>query len=198
MHQWSPAPWVSLQIHCGSFRTETNRCQRKHLRYEEAAHQRGKVIVIAVRQNTYKRFGVSANYVHQAGMRTDGGFSNSDTGAANPQSAYSEQGEYSRTDWETPNIFFLMGNVKLPLKGELSTLANARSGRPLRLEHLVKEFANSNSGEFECSAPFRRRGIDLPSSAIDDFYVDLEPTPSLHTVKQRIDRSRSEPTSMPA
>jgi len=102
-------------------------------RYEELAHLRGRVLVVALRQNSYKRFGLSANYLHM-NMQSDGGFRTGNaTGAANPQSSYSEQGESSRVDWETRNIFFFMGNAKLPFKLDFSTLLNASSGRPYNI-----------------------------------------------------------------
>jgi Carboxypeptidase regulatory-like domain len=102
-------------------------------RYEQLSHQRGAVFIFALRQYSYKRFGFSANYLHM-NMRSDGGFRTSDTtSAANPQSAYSEQGEFSRVDWETPNILFATGYVNLPLKLGLSPLLNMRNGRPYNI-----------------------------------------------------------------
>ena len=103
-------------------------------RYEKLAHMRGRFLVLSLRQNDYKRFGVSAFYVHMAGVRSDGGFRGEDTsGAANPQSSYSQQGESSRVDWQTSGLFGLMGNVKLPLKAELSTELFASSGTPYNI-----------------------------------------------------------------
>jgi hypothetical protein len=67
-------------------------------------------------------------------MRSDGGFRTGDTaGAASPQSSYREQGESARADWATPNLLVLTGNLKLPLKIELSSLLNATSGRPYNI-----------------------------------------------------------------
>lgn len=101
--------------------------------YEQLSHQRGTVLILALRQNSYKRFGLSANYLHM-NMRSDDGFRTSDTtAAANPQSAYSEQGEFARVDWETPNLFFATGNLDLPSKLSLSPLLNMRSGRPYNI-----------------------------------------------------------------
>jgi hypothetical protein len=98
--------------------------------YEKLAHMRGRFLVLSLGQNDYKRFGVHAFYVHMAGVRSDGGFRGEDTsGAANPQSSYSEQGVSSRVNWQTSGLFGLMGNVKLPLKAELSTELFASSGR---------------------------------------------------------------------
>jgi hypothetical protein len=102
--------------------------------YEKLAHMRGRFLVLSLRQNDYKRFGVSAFYVHMTGVRSDGGFRGEDTsGAANPQSSYSEQGESSRVDWQTSGLFGLMGNVKLPLKAEFSTELFASSGTPYNI-----------------------------------------------------------------
>ena len=103
-------------------------------RYEELAHQLGKVIVISLRQYSFKRFGFSTTFLRMIGMRSDGGFRTGDTaGAASPQSSYSEQGESARADWATPNLFLFTGNLKLPLKFELSPLLNATSGRPYNI-----------------------------------------------------------------
>ena len=102
--------------------------------YEKLAHMRGRFLVLSLEQNDYKRFGVSAFYVHMAGVRSDGGFRGENTsGAANPQSSYSQQGESSRVDWQTSGLFGLMGNVKLPLKAELSTELFASSGTPYNI-----------------------------------------------------------------
>jgi hypothetical protein len=102
--------------------------------YEKLAHMRGRFLVLSLGQNDYKRFGVSAFYVHMAGVRSDGGFRGENTsGAANPQSSYSEQGESSRVDWQTSGLFGLMGNVKLPLKAEFSTELFATHGTPYNI-----------------------------------------------------------------
>jgi len=103
-------------------------------RYQKLAHMRGRFLVLSLRQSDYKRFGVSAFFVHMAGVRSDGGFRGEDTsGVANPQSSYSEQGESSRVDWQTSGLFGLMGNVKLPLKAEFSTELFASSGTPYNI-----------------------------------------------------------------
>jgi hypothetical protein len=102
--------------------------------YEKLAHMRGRFLVFSLGQNDYKRFGVSAFFVHMAGVRSDGGFRGENTaGAANPQSSYSEQGESSRVDWQTSGLFGLMGNVKLPLKAEFSTELFASNGTPYNI-----------------------------------------------------------------
>ena len=102
--------------------------------YEKLAHMRGSFLVLSLEQHAYKRFGVSAFYVHMAGVRSDGGFRGENTsGAANPQSSYSEQGESSRVDWQTSSLGGLMGNVNLPLKAELSSELFASSGNPYNI-----------------------------------------------------------------
>ncbi len=102
--------------------------------YQKVAHMRGRFLVLSLGQSDYKRFGVSAFYVHMTGVRSDGGFRGEDTsGAATPQSSYSEQGESSRVDWQTSGLFGLMGNVKLPLKLELSSELFASSGTPYNI-----------------------------------------------------------------
>jgi hypothetical protein len=102
--------------------------------YQKLAHMRGRFLVLSLEQNDYKRFGISAFYVHMAGVRSDGGFRGEDTsGAANPQSSYSERGESSRVDWQTSGLGGLTGNVKLPLKVELSSELFASSGTPYNI-----------------------------------------------------------------
>ncbi len=102
--------------------------------YEKLGHMRGRFLVLSLGESDYKRFGVSAFYVHMTGVRSDGGFRGEDTaGAANPQSSYSEQGESSRVDWQTSGLFGLMGNTKLPLKAEFSTELFASSGPPYNI-----------------------------------------------------------------
>ena len=106
-------------------------------RYEKLAHLRGTFLVLSLRQNDYKRFGFSTVYVHMTGVRSDGSFFGGDgggaTGVANPQSSYSEQGESSRVDWQTGYFLLFMGNVKLPLKAELSTEIDANGGTPYNI-----------------------------------------------------------------
>ncbi len=102
--------------------------------YEKLGHMRGRFLVLSLRQSGYKRFGVSAFYVHMTGVRSDGGFRGEDTsGVATPQSSYSEQGESSRVDWQTSGLFGLMGQLKLPLKAEFSTELFASNGTPYNL-----------------------------------------------------------------
>jgi hypothetical protein len=103
--------------------------------YEKLAHMRGRFLVLSLGQHDYKRFGVHAFYVHMAGVRSDGGFhgENTASGAANPQSSYSEKGESSRVDWQTSGLGGLMGNVNLPLKAEFSSELFASSGNPYNI-----------------------------------------------------------------
>jgi hypothetical protein len=103
--------------------------------YQKLAHMRGRFLVLSLDQHDYKRFGVSAFFVHMAGVRSDGGFhgENTSSGAANPQSSYSEQGESSRVDWQTSGLGGLMGNVNLPLKAEFSSELFASSGNPYNI-----------------------------------------------------------------
>jgi hypothetical protein len=103
--------------------------------YEKLAHVRGTFLVLSLRQHDYKRFGFSTFYIHEQGIRSDGGFrgENTSSGAANPQSSYSERGESSRLDWETSGLGGVFGNVKLPLKAELSSELFASSGNPYNI-----------------------------------------------------------------
>ena len=63
----------------------------------------------------------------------EGSATSDTTGAANPQSSYSEQGESSRVDWQTPNLFVLTGNLQAPVESRLSTVLNVSSGRPYNI-----------------------------------------------------------------
>jgi hypothetical protein len=102
-------------------------------RYEQLAHRRGGLVEFALEQYSYKRFNFSANYLRMD-FRSDGGFRTSDpTGAANPQSAYSEQGESSRWDSEMRNLFFASANLNLPFKIGLSSILNFQSGHPYNI-----------------------------------------------------------------
>jgi hypothetical protein len=90
-------------------------------------------VEFALRQNSYKRFSFSADYLHMD-FRSDGGFRTSDpAGVANPQSTYSEKGESARWDAEMRNLFFASGNLNLPFKIGLSSLHNLRSGWPYNI-----------------------------------------------------------------
>ena len=102
-------------------------------RYEQLAHRRGGLVEFALQQNSYKRFNFSANYLRM-NFRSDGGFRTSDpTGAANPQSAYSEKGESARWDSLMPNLLFASVNLNLPFKIGLSSLLNFQSGHPYNI-----------------------------------------------------------------
>ncbi|HTW47360.1 MAG TPA: TonB-dependent receptor [Acidobacteriaceae bacterium] len=103
-------------------------------RYEKLAHMRGEFFVFFLRQYSYKSFGFSSFFVKMAGVRSDGGFRAGDTsGAANPQSSYSEQGESSRVDWQEGHLFGVNGNVKLPLKAELASQLFTSGGTPYNI-----------------------------------------------------------------
>jgi hypothetical protein len=102
-------------------------------RYEQLAHRRGGLVEFALQQYSYKRFNLSANYLRMD-FRSDGGFRTSDpTGAANPQSAYSERGESARWDSQMRNLFFASANLNLPLEVGLSSLVNYQSGHPYNI-----------------------------------------------------------------
>jgi Carboxypeptidase regulatory-like domain len=102
-------------------------------RYQQLAHRGGGLVEFALQQNSYKRFNLSADYIRMD-FRSDGGFRTSDpTGAANPQSAYSEQGESSRWDSEMRNLFFSSASLNLPFKISLSSLLNYQTGHPYNI-----------------------------------------------------------------
>jgi hypothetical protein len=102
-------------------------------RYEQLAHRRGGLVEFALEQNSYKRFNLSADYLH-LDFRSDGGFRLGDlAGASNPQSTYSEKGESARWDAEMRNLFFGSANLNLPFKISLSSLLDFESGNPYNI-----------------------------------------------------------------
>lgn len=94
------------------------------LQYQNSGHLGGNVVFLGLDQHSYKRFGFFAGYVH-LNFRANTG-----RGAVLPQSSYSEQGEFSRPDWQQNHQFFAFGNLNLPAKVELSTQIDASSGNP--------------------------------------------------------------------
>jgi hypothetical protein len=102
-------------------------------RYEQLAHRRGGLVEFALEQNSYKRFNLSADYLH-LDFRSDGGFRLGDlAGASNPQSTYSEKGESARWDSEMRNLFFGSVNLSLPFKIGISSLLDFESGQPYNI-----------------------------------------------------------------
>lgn len=102
-------------------------------RYEQLSHRRGGLVEISLSQFSYKRFLFTADYLHMHFL-SDGGFRLGDApGAANPQSSYSEKGEYARWDSEMPNIFSSWFDFKLPFKTDLSPLLDFSSGHPYNI-----------------------------------------------------------------
>jgi hypothetical protein len=102
-------------------------------RYEQLSHRRGGLVEFALSQFSYKRFMFTADYLHMHFL-SDGGFRLGDLpGAANPQSSYSERGEYARWDSEMPNLLFAWFDFKLPFKADLSPLLDFSSGHPYNI-----------------------------------------------------------------
>ena len=96
-------------------------------RYEATSHVRGDVLFLGLDQHNYKRFGFFAGNILYR-FRGDG---SNDLGCA--QSAYSNQGESSRPDWQPRDHFFLLGDLSLPYKVALSTEMDAQTGLPYNI-----------------------------------------------------------------
>ena len=104
-----------------------NQANSNVLQYSNDAHLRGDIFFAGVNQHGYKRFGVFLGYLHM-NLKTDGGLA-----SVQPQSTYSKAGEQARPDWQAAHRIFLVGNVLLPLRLELSTETDASSGTPYNL-----------------------------------------------------------------
>jgi hypothetical protein len=92
------------------------------MQYENGGHYSGPLSGLGMSQDSYKRFGFSANYKYE-NVKSDGGDI-----IGTPQSSYSGRGEGSRVDWNHWNTFTFSGHAVLPYKVDLSTILDARSG----------------------------------------------------------------------
>ena len=80
------------------------------MQYQNSGHLNGNLVSVTLNQHSYKWFGLSTYFRH-AHFKSDGG-----NGVSTPQSAYSDQGESSRADWQRSDAGTLTGNVILPEK----------------------------------------------------------------------------------
>jgi len=108
------------------------------LQYQHSGHLSGGFLFIGLAQNSYKRFGLHASFVHM-NVKSDYG------GTVGPQSSYSNHGESSRVSWERRNALTMFGNINLPYKFVVSTVFDAQSGRPY---NVVTGTDNNGDGSF--------------------------------------------------
>ncbi|MBT9332035.1 TonB-dependent receptor [Paracidobacterium acidisoli] len=90
------------------------------IEYQNSGHGAGSVVAFSLDQHSYKRFGLSAKYMHF----------NLKSNFLSPQSSYSNQGESSRISWDSKNGITLAANLNLPYKIEAATQFDAWGGVP--------------------------------------------------------------------
>ena len=79
------------------------------IEYQNSGHMSGNMFAFSVDQHSYKRFGLSARYMHM-NFKTD------TRPNMTPQSSYSNLGETARVYWDSRNYFTSFGNLNLPYK----------------------------------------------------------------------------------
>jgi hypothetical protein len=93
--------------------------------YENTGHSWGSMMLVSVKQNTFKWMTLNANYLYMITARQDGQWSTPPA----PQSSYSKVGDIGRPYWFSPHVFSLFGSFTLPRKFILSEQVRTRSGR---------------------------------------------------------------------
>jgi len=96
------------------------------IEYQNSGHGSGTVTSISLDQHSYKRFGLSARYMH---FNLKSNFLPNLT----PQSSYSNKGESSRISWDSKNGVTLFANLNLPYKMEATTQFDAWGGSPYNI-----------------------------------------------------------------
>ena len=93
------------------------------IEYQNSGHGSGTVTSFTLDQHSYKRFGLSARYMH---------FNLKSNVLSNltPQSSYSNKGESARIDWDSKNSVALFGNLNFPYKIEVTAQFDASGGLP--------------------------------------------------------------------
>jgi Carboxypeptidase regulatory-like domain len=126
------APLVTSCTGCSPNPTEALQAPRpiasgeNMVEYQNSGHSAGNAVWFSIDQHSYKRFGLSARYMHVT-FKTD------TRGNAAPQSSYSNEGESGRSDWERKNAFTLFGNLTLPYKVEVTAQFDAGGGLPYNI-----------------------------------------------------------------
>jgi hypothetical protein len=105
------------------------------IEYQNSGHGLGNVVAFSLDQHSYKRFNLSAKYMH-FNLKSD---------FLSPQSSYSNQGESSRISWDSKNSFSLFGNLNLPYKMEATTQFDAWGGSPY---DITTGTDNNGDGDF--------------------------------------------------
>lgn len=93
------------------------------IEYQNSGHGLGSVVAFSLDQHSYKRFNLSAKYMHF----------NLKSNFLTPQSSYSDKGESSRISWDSKNGVTLFGNLELPYKIEETTQFDAWGGTPYNI-----------------------------------------------------------------
>lgn len=96
------------------------------IEYQNSGHGSGTVTSFSLDQHSYKRFGLSARYMH-FNLKSD--FLSNLT----PQSSYSNKGESARIHWDSKNSIALFGNLNLPYKIEATAQFDASGGLPYNI-----------------------------------------------------------------
>jgi hypothetical protein len=93
------------------------------IEYQNSGHGAGTVVAFSLDQHSYKRFNLSAKYMHF----------NLKSNFPTPQSSYSNKGESSRISWDSKNGVTIFGNLNLPYKIEETTQFDAWGGSPYNI-----------------------------------------------------------------
>jgi len=96
------------------------------LEYQNSAHTWGSVFWVGIEQKGYKRFTLNLGY-WGVNFKSDGG-----TPSSQPQSSYSNKGEYARPDWQSSGAL-AETDLKLPAKVELSADLYLHTGLPYNI-----------------------------------------------------------------
>jgi hypothetical protein len=126
------APLVASCTGCSPNPTEALQSPRpitpgeNRVEYQNSGHSAGNAVWFSIDQHSYKRFGLSARYMHVT-FKTD------TRGNVTPQSSYSNAGESGRSDWERKNAFTLFGNLTLPCKLAATAQFDAGGGLPYNI-----------------------------------------------------------------
>lgn len=93
------------------------------MQYQTYGHSRGAVYTVNVKQNSYKRFNLNANFWYL----------DFEENPQTPQSTYSAQGDSGRPDWMRRGGISVLGVFQLPYKIELDTQFSATPGLPYNI-----------------------------------------------------------------
>jgi len=126
------APLVASCTGCSPNPTEALQAPRpissgdNKVEYQNSGHSAGNAVWFSIDQHSYKRFGLSARYMHVT-FKTD------TRGVLAPQSSYSNSGESGRSDWQRKNAVTLFGNLNLPFRFVATAQFDAGGGLPYNI-----------------------------------------------------------------